>query len=770
MDFEQKLDIVIREIASVYNLSEGQAILIRQNIISRVEMYKNIHPDFANDETKIVVNGSNIGDFFINRLVTNIRSYDFDKTYNKNNTLKGAYTAKDQSLYLGNYKFIEDITRDKLQNRINNVDNETLKKATRNVFNHELGHALQTSFKGKYGNNDNRYMELVSRLSTKYPNVFRLQATDEMLTPRQEGMKVIRKDDKSKEARDFYARHAFTTHLDEIFNEDEALRVTGVDHPQFSYDMGKGFSKNVYNYQSSNYRITSYGRMMKIIMGEEKTFKAMYEDSIVAYEFFDQFKEISDKIYKGKPPMFNILYSLNEIKEKKDSSLRESQNLDLFFTACLRRKVAHDLNKPNLTQDDIDRIKSYISEFKKEMTKNPNLVTEQDKIISRIDEKVIEKEKELAANNQNSKSDNNMLNNNQTDTPLYRHPMARELNELQRRLQIAKQNNDISLCEKLYNEIKSIIENNRAEVSPEQWDAMNIEERKSFIETKIREAEILKDEDDLNYWNANLNYLNSKLQEEPQVMKYDTPSNNSDLTQNKPEDYSQQVNQETGERKDYSQQVNRESEERKDYSQQANQEKEEIKDYNYYFDKVLKATQEYDLIEQKATEQKKKQLLDEILKNAINFIGSIYNDEDFRQAMTRTTELENSGMQGDMHNIVIAEMRKKYNKLHPETKTEKQPQNDLGLSVQIGQLRSDLDKVEKEYRSMMSDRYIDDEELDILISMTNRIINSGLSLKQIATKPNDIQAIDVIVNNLRIYKNRLNTLSNDIEEIGRIIK
>lgn len=529
MNFEQKLNIVINEIRTVYNLSNEQASLIKHNIISRAKMYRSAHPDFINDETKIVANSSDIGDFFINRLVNNIRNYDFDETYNKDNTLKGAYTSKEQSIYIGNYKFIEDITLDKLQNRIHSVDNETLRKASLNVFNHELGHALQTSFKGNYGNNDNKYVQLINNLSAKYPNTFKLQSNGEMLTTIQEGMKATRKNDKSKDAREFYAKNAYTTHLDEIFNEDEALRVTGVNKPQFSYDMGNGFSKNIYNYQSSNYKITSYGRMMKIVMGEELTFKAMYEDSIVAYEFFDQFKDISDKVYHGKPPMFNILNSLNKIKS--ETSLDESLKLDLFLTACLQKRVAHDLRNSNLTQDSINQIKNYVSEFSSQMNKNPNLVTQQDQIISSINNMISEKEKQLSVIVQSPNNDRNNTSNVSTDTPLYRHPKADELNEIERKKQIARQNNDISLYRQLQNELENIIRTNRAQVSPQQWDSMSNDERKSYVQLKMMEAKVLNDEDDFNYWNANLNYLSSKVQEESQVRNYQGSSHDITSTQ-----------------------------------------------------------------------------------------------------------------------------------------------------------------------------------------------------------------------------------------------
>ena len=564
--------------------------------------------------------------------MTNIRNYDFDQTYNRDNTLKGAYTSKNQALYVGNYKFIEDITLDKLKNRIQNVDPEMLRKASLNVFNHELGHALQTSFKGKYGNNDNKYMQLINNLSTKYPNEFKLQATEEGLNTMQKGMIVTRKDDKSKDARNFYSKNAYITHLDEIFNEDEALRITGVNQPQFSYDMGNGFSKNIYNYQSSNYKITSYGKMMKIVMGEKLTFKAMYEDSIVAYEFFDQFKDISDKIYHGKPPMFNILESLNKIKS--ESSLNESLKLDLFLTICLQRRVAHDLKNPNLTQDDIDKIKNYTSEFNSQMTKNPNLVTQQIQIISSIQNMISKKEKQLGGTVTQDSNPNK--NANQAEVSLYRHPKANELNELERKKQIAKQNNNILLYQQLQNKIENIISANRAKVSPQQWDAMDIDERKSFIQIKMKEAKILKDEDEFSYWNASLNRLNPKHQE---------------ITQNK---------------------------------------------------------------------------------------ASI------QEPIVQTEVNENNS-----HNL---------------------SKDNLDLSGLTGQLRNELTKVQNAYRSMMSDGYIDDEELATLISMNNKIISDGYMLRGLATDSSDLRKINVIISSLEEQKKKMSSMLNGLEENGKIMR
>lgn len=412
MNFEQKLDVVIKEIATVYNLNEGQAKLLKNNIISRNQMYRNIKPNFNSDETKIILNSDSIGDFFINRLVNNIREYDFSQVYNKDNTDKGTYTSKKQSVYVGNFKFIEDITRDKFNQRMSNFDNDTLYKATINVFNHEIGHALQTSFRGRYGNDDRKYNQLIHNLVTKYPNEFKLQAIDDNLNPIHQGMIPKNKNDAKAQARSFYFKVSFTTHLDEIFNEDESLKVTGVSKIQFKYDMGNGFYKDIYNYQSSNYKITSYAKMMKIIMGETKTFQSMYEDSIIAYEFFDQFKGISDNVFKGstyqgKAPMLNVLNSLEQVRNH--SSLAEAQKLDLFLTECLKKKVLHELSNPNLSQNDLDIVKGYINDFVSQMVRNPKVVTEQDMIILNLKKIVNEREKQLT--NLNDINSNNLMDN-----------------------------------------------------------------------------------------------------------------------------------------------------------------------------------------------------------------------------------------------------------------------------------------------------------------------------------------------------------------------
>ena len=107
------------------------------------------------------------------------------------------------------------------------------------------------------------------------------------------------------------------------------------------------------------------------------------------------------------------------------------------------------------------------------------------------------------------------------------HPRAQELNELERKKQIAKQNNDEVAYKYAQSSIEKIIRESRMEVSPQQWDSMSIQEQIAFVKIKINEAKILHDQDDYNYWNSNLNSLNEKLVSQSEVKEFHQPTYNS---------------------------------------------------------------------------------------------------------------------------------------------------------------------------------------------------------------------------------------------------
>lgn len=57
--------------------------------------------------------------------------------------------------------------------------------------------------------------------------------------------------------------------------------------------------------------------------------------------------------------------------------------------------------------------------------------------------------------------------------------------------------------------IMNIVSDNMVSVSPEQWNLISIDEKRSFVRTKMNEANVLNDKDFYNYWSLNLTNLSS---------------------------------------------------------------------------------------------------------------------------------------------------------------------------------------------------------------------------------------------------------------------
>lgn len=517
------------------------------------------------------------------------------------------------------------------------------------------------------------------------------------------------------------------------------------------------------------------------------------------------------------------------------------------------------------------------------------------------------------------KSTRNIEQNQNND--IVRHPKSKELNELEKRKQLAKQNNDEIAYNYASQCIEKIIRENRMQVTPEQWNSYTSEQKESYIQIKMKEAKVLNDKNEFNYW---LSWLNSIKQEnnfktentqkitleglknsigkidgytffvhgtyltdeevknlifkeglrttgtnEKTSLNYttnplDIESYSIEELRNKLENYDHNnrnmiiiklpneyfniydttadrdcrasrafmkkkikvdggykyvldpkfivgsYNTETKEvtlNDSFERELTNEtrntleanlmnlynelgiqpelieslnSEDIVDKSSTTN---ETIKDYNYYFDEMVKATQRYNPNEQ-ITQQQKKQLIGEIFYNEIYLIELISNDEEIRQVMNRSiNELNGNKIQTKLQNIILTEIQEKYKKLHPENKQVEQLKQEkvmsnnssmdndkLDLSGMISQLKIELNKVQNTYHSMMSDGYIDDEELAKLLRMINEIINNGYSLKSLATDPSDLRVISVIINSLEDEQMKMNKMQKGIEEIRRTMR
>lgn len=354
----------------------------------------------------------------------------------------------------------------------------------------------------------------------------------------------------------------------------------------------------------------------------------------------------------------------------------------------------------------------------------------------------------------------NIQNSDQLDlSDHFQHQRAKELNDLERQKQIAKQNNDEIAYNSARATIEKIVRESPAEVTPEQWDSMSLSQQISFVNIKINESKILHDKDDFNYWNSNLKSLEAKLSEQSESQDLRQASSSSETLEGN--------NQNMPTENQYQEMLH---------------ELEEKKDYKFYFDEMIKAVKKYNP-EQNMSEEQKKQIIGEIFYNEGYMVEKLSSDEEIRQLMTLVVnELSNNELQTRLSNIILSEMQDKYKQLHPELKKQEEQKenkninesnnnpNDLDLSGLINQLKGELNNIQNEYRLMLSDGYIDDEELAILISMVGKVINDGYSLKSLATDQNDIRIISATINTLEEEQKKMNKMRNGIEEISKSMK
>ena len=82
------------------------------------------------------------------------------------------------------------------------------------------------------------------------------------------------------------------------------------------------------------------------------------------------------------------------------------------------------------------------------------------------------------------------------------HPKAEQLNALQESLKQAEADGDPDAIKGINNAMKMVVDRNRLEVTPEQYDNLSKDDRKRFLKIKMQEAKILGDKDEFGFWNA----------------------------------------------------------------------------------------------------------------------------------------------------------------------------------------------------------------------------------------------------------------------------
>lgn len=309
----------------------------------------------------------------------------------------------------------------------------------------------------------------------------------------------------------------------------------------------------------------------------------------------------------------------------------------------------------------------------------------------------------------------------------YMHPMAKELNALEKAKQDARRNNDIEAYKRAQADIEEIIRNNPATVSPEKWDSMSIDEQISYVQIKMNESKILHDKDSYNYWNANLANLQSKKQETQSMPKEETPINNSQVSTNE-------------------------------------------KGSNNYYEQLLSAINQR-RTSTNITEEEKKQIIGEIHYNMGYLVENTNTDTQIMDLLSKVVvDLSRDDFEKRIQEQIIAEIQEKYNKQKKENiieppKEEQAPAEKTGINTE--QLKNNLKKFQTEYQNMLSDGYIDDDELSILIKRMNELSKNADGLMKPTLTPRERQILNVVIDSIDEEKKKMIQMQNKVEEISR---
>lgn len=207
------------------------------------------------------------------------------------------------------------------------------------------------------------------------------------------------------------------------------------------------------------------------------------------------------------------------------------------------------------------------------------------------------------------------------------------------------------------------------------------------------------------------------------------------------------------------------------------EQKEPEKNYKYYYEELMKAVKKRQTMIN-ATEEDKKQITGEIFYNEGYLIEKINSEDEMREIMTSVVN-DLSGNEPDvkLQNIILEEMQERLKKINnknqesivdvksPERPTENK-NTSIDFSVMINQLRAQNIQISSEYKSMLSDGYIDDNELAILMSRLKDLSDNASVIKSMVTDKSQEAMIDSIIEMINQESIKMTTMQRGIEEIN----
>ena len=311
---------------------------------------------------------------------------------------------------------------------------------------------------------------------------------------------------------------------------------------------------------------------------------------------------------------------------------------------------------------------------------------------------------------------------------------------------------DISKYEKIHkqeikNETQLNVESSKekAVVQSTQQVEQNVQTNFNEIERQMQIAKQNNDIDAFKYWSENLTNIQNRKQEEQLIPKAkETVENN-------------------------------------------NQAPTKMNESNYYYNQLLSAINRR-RSSNNLTDEEKQQIVGEIYYNMGYLAKYTSTEAEIMELVSKViNDLNNDDFEKNIQNQIINEIQEEYNerknKSPIETSIEEQSSikqlnniseqpietksDSLNFSVMIDQLKAQNNQISSEYKSMLSDGYIDDNELAILINRLNTLSDNAAIIKSMVTNQSQEAMINSIIEMIDHENAKMTTMQDGINNIGK---
>ncbi len=297
---------------------------------------------------------------------------------------------------------------------------------------------------------------------------------------------------------------------------------------------------------------------------------------------------------------------------------------------------------------------------------------------------------------------------------LFRHPKADLLNELEKQKRDARMHNDEVAYNYAQSNIERIIKENPVMISDEEYEKLNNIQKKAFIDIKIRESQVLKNKKMYDMWQEKLKNINNEL---------DTEKKSTDVEVDIFKDI-----------------ANKNSS---------------------YYQELMKLIQ----IERQnpnMNDEELNRIRTSVLYNIMGIVSTLQTEKECQALFTSLVKyLNKSNFETEIMNYSLMYIKKRLSEINnKENKMNKNGKNFLEKLKVIGYAAR---SISQEFHEMLSDKVIDDEELEILIKRITQLEKEAKELESYLDRDNR-HSLDAIINQIIKEKQKLLNMQNFIEK------